>query len=61
MTTVFNTTEGPLLLDEEGHSVGGGEKADTTLTTLVRDHLSSGRLVKMTQAIKTTESTSKEK
>lgn len=44
---VFNTLDGPLILDEDGHTIGGREHADVPDTEHVRAHVRAGRLIEV--------------
>ena len=47
MKTYFNTTHGPVTIDDEGKTVGGGEWAALDSTKQVRSALKSGWLVEV--------------
>lgn len=53
---VFNPTDGPVLLDLTGRTLGGGEWADVPSSPQVRAALDSGRLIEPPAATDTTDS-----
>lgn len=43
---VFNPTDGPVVIDEHGHVLGGGEFGEVQGSALIDELLDQGRLVR---------------